>query len=87
MLPALTPGVEIELTRRPDGSLEIHAPGTPTLLQRIAQAVQDGALVLTNPTDWDELERMVGADKDRLRAKEQSVLAQLAAARREAKAG
>ena len=84
MIPALLPGDAITLDRRPDGQLEIHAPATPTLLQRIAQAVRDGALVLKNPTDWEEIERMVSADRDRLRAKEQSVLAQIAAGRQEA---
>ena len=73
MIPALTPGVTVLLARRPDGGLALEVPCTPSVLSRVAQAIRDGALV-ANPTDWDEIERMVEADRDRMRAKAQAIL-------------
>lgn len=84
-LPALTAGVAITLVRT-DRGLEVHAPGTPSILARIAQAFRDGALVLTDPTDplIEEMERQIMADRDRLLARADALLARTRGAQRSA---
>jgi hypothetical protein len=77
-IPALSAGVAIALVRSPEGHLTVTVPGTPDVLARLAAAVHDGALILTDTSEpgLAELEALIMADRDRLLAQADALVAE-----------
>jgi hypothetical protein len=80
LLPALSVGATITFIPR-EGGYDLQGPGTPNVLSRIAQAFRDGALELTDGSDpaLRELEAQIMADRDRLLAEADALIAELRA--------
>ena len=78
VIPALVAGNVITLVRTKRG-FEVRAPGTPNILQRLAQALREGALAITDASDpgLRELEAEIRAERDRLLAEADTLLAQI----------
>ena len=76
-VPALTTGIVVALHRDDSGGIAVTVPGTPEVLTRVARAVKDGALVLTDPSDPTvrELERIIREDAERLLAQADALVA------------
>ena len=74
-IPAIAVGVTIAAETSPAG-FTFRVPSTRTVLRNICTAIHDGALQVEGACDpiWDEIERQLTLDRDRLRAQAEALL-------------
>lgn len=75
-LPAIAVGVTFA-AEPSDLGLTFRIPSTRTVLRNVCAAIHDGALELDAAADplWDEIERQITLDRDRLLAQAEALLA------------
>jgi hypothetical protein len=67
----------ISLVPRASGGYDLLSDGTPNLLHRVAQAWREGAVRLADADELREMERLIMADRDRLLAQAEALLAEI----------